>query len=169
MNCFKYDETMDETELPNKVEELLEWMRTDEYWVQRGGNGPMFDEGGELMRKYLDYMDRRGEERTNALIVPYNLICRANSAKPKLIDRTTTGCVSVVMMSGREIPIRLEQNTDILSIKTEVAKAMFENHKIKTPRITLLNGTELVDNDSRLIITDDTILTVVINTPKHRK
>ncbi len=40
MNSFKYEETMEESEITQKVKELLRYMRTDEYWLKRGGNGP---------------------------------------------------------------------------------------------------------------------------------
>ena len=52
MKTFKYEIGMTEEEMTEKVKEMLAYMRTDEYWLKRGGNSPYFLEKGELMRKY---------------------------------------------------------------------------------------------------------------------
>ena len=57
MKAFKYEIGMTEEELTERVREMIAYMRTDEYWLKRGGNGPYFLEGGELMRKYLETTD----------------------------------------------------------------------------------------------------------------
>ena len=67
MNSFKYDETMEESEITQKVKELLRYMRTDEYWLERGGNGPYHDEGGELMSAYLALKDSKKHSKKRNL------------------------------------------------------------------------------------------------------
>ena len=46
MKVFTYEIGMTEEVILEKVREMIEYMRTDEYWLERGGNGPYFDEGG---------------------------------------------------------------------------------------------------------------------------
>ncbi len=71
MNSFKYDETVEESEITQKVKELLRYMRTDECWLKRGGDGPHHDEGGELMSAYLALKDSKNIPRSETLIIDF--------------------------------------------------------------------------------------------------
>ena len=66
MKYFTYEIGMTEEVLTEKVREMIEYMRTDEYWLERGGNGPFFDEGGELLRKYLETTDWKKRKKRNS-------------------------------------------------------------------------------------------------------
>ena len=107
MNSFKYDETMEESEITQKVKELLRYMRTDECWLNRGGNGPYHDEGGELISAYLALKDSKNIPRNETLIIDYNMTINSNLAKPYIQNRTTTNKVQVVMLSGKSFDIPL--------------------------------------------------------------
>ena len=60
MRSFAYTVGMTEEEITEKVKGMITYMNTDEYWLERGGNGLYWDEGGELMKEYLRIMDERG-------------------------------------------------------------------------------------------------------------
>ena len=85
MKAFKYEIGMTEEELTERVREMIAYMRTDEYWLERGGNGPYFIEGGELIRKYLETTDWKKTERKDTLIVPYNRVLQMNMFRPELV------------------------------------------------------------------------------------
>ena len=40
MKSCKYEIGMTEEDMTEKVQEMIGYMRTDEYWLERGGNGP---------------------------------------------------------------------------------------------------------------------------------
>ena len=169
MNSYKYEETMEETEITQKVKELLRYMRTDEYWLERGGNGPYHDEGGELMSAYLALKDSKNIPRNETLIIDFNMIQNSNLAKPYIQNRTTTNKVQVVMLSGKSFDIPLDNVYSVIDLKSEVINRMFEHCK-KPKRIfnllELVNGTTILQNygtDGRIIITDETIITAVIS------
>ena len=42
MKAFKYEIGMTEEEVEERVREMIAYMRTDEYWLKRGGNSPYF-------------------------------------------------------------------------------------------------------------------------------
>ena len=63
MQTFKYEVGMTKAEMQERITDLLEHMQTDEFWLARGGNGPYFLEGNELLRKYLDMTDAKKIER----------------------------------------------------------------------------------------------------------
>ncbi len=168
MNSFKYEENMTETEITRKVKELLKYMRTDEYWLQRGGNGPFHDEGKELIEAYLALKDSKNIPRSKTLIIDYNMIINSNLAKPYIQNRTTTNKVEVVMLSGKSFDIPLDNVYSVIDLKSEVIIRMFEHCKKPKSNFRLLelvNGTTILQNygtDGRIIITDETIITAVI-------
>ena len=103
MKTFKYEIGMTEEELTERVREMIAYMRTDEYWLERGGNGPYFLEGGELIRKYLDTTDWKKKERKDTLIVPYNRVLQINMFRSDLVNKTKEKqTVTMTMMSGNE-------------------------------------------------------------------
>ena len=57
LKTFKYEIGMTEEEMTERVLEMIAYMRTDEYWLERSGNSPYYLEGGELMQKYLETTD----------------------------------------------------------------------------------------------------------------
>jgi hypothetical protein len=165
MNSFKYEETMEESEITQKVKELLRYMRTDEYWLERGGNGPYHDEGGELISAYLALKDSKNIPRSETLIIDFNMIQNSNLAKPYIQNRTTTNKVEVVMLSGKSFEIPLENVRSVLDLKSEVVIRVFEHCKRPKSKFHLLqivNDTTILENYGRAIITDETILTAVI-------
>ena len=100
-------------------------MRTDEYWLERGGNGPYFLEGGELLRKYLETTDWKKKERKETLIVPYNRVLQMNMFRPVFVNRTTEKqTVSVTMMSGKEFEISLEHIVSYADLVSEAWKVL---------------------------------------------
>ena len=125
MKSFKYEETMTESEITQKVKELLRYMRTDEYWLNRGGNGPYHDEGGELISAYLALKDSKNSPRSETLIIDFNMIQNSNLAKPYVQNRTTTNKVEVVMLSGKSFEIPLENVRSIIDLKSEIIIRVF--------------------------------------------
>ena len=100
-------------------------MKTDECWLERGGNGPYWAEGCELMQVYLDIMDAKGAKRKDTLIVPYNKAIKANLGRPYIINGTTTDTVKLVMMSGAEFEVSLnnvESYADLMSNAVKLVK-----------------------------------------------
>ena len=120
MNSFKYEENMTETEITQKVKELLRYVRTDEYWLERGGNGPYHDEGGELMSAYLALQDSKNIPRNETLIIDFNMIQNSNLAKPYIQNRTTTNKVGIVMLSGKSFEVPLENVRSVLDLKAKL-------------------------------------------------
>ena len=55
MKAFEYEIGVTEEEMTEKVREMITYMKTDEFWLEHGGNAPYFVEGGELLRKYECY------------------------------------------------------------------------------------------------------------------
>ena len=140
-------------------------MRTDEYWLERGGNGPYHDEGGELMDAYLALQDSKNIPRSETLIIDFNMIQNSNLAKPYIQNRTTTNKVEVVMLSGKSFEIPLANIRSVIDLKSEVVIRIFEHCKKpkgKLHQLQLVNNTTILDNYGRAIITDDTILTAII-------
>ena len=122
MKYFKYEIGMTEEVLSEKVREMIEYMRTDEYWLERGGNGPYFDEGGELMKTYLDTTDWGRTQRKETLIVPYNRVLQMNMFRPVFVNRTEKATVSLTMMSGKEVEINLEHIVSYADLVNEARK-----------------------------------------------
>ena len=118
MNSFKYEENMTESEITQKVKELLRYMRTDEYWLNRGGNGPYHDEGGELISAYLALKDSKNIPRSETLIIDFNMIQNSNLAKPYTQNRTTASKVEAVMLSGKSFEIPFENVRSVIDLKS---------------------------------------------------
>ena len=91
MRTFNYVIGMTEEQITEKVKEMITHMKTDEFWLGHGGNGPNWNEGGELMKEYLKRNDEKGVERKDSLIVPYNKVIRSNMWRPCVQNRTKQG------------------------------------------------------------------------------
>ena len=155
---------MTEEEMTDKVQEMIAYMRTDEYWLERGGNGPYFLEGGELMRKYLETTDWKKTERKETLIGPYNRVLQMNMFRPEMVNRTTEKrTVSMTMMSGKEFEVSLEHIATYADLVSEAWKELTPKKGI---RISIDGERVLSSSNPRLIITDDTVLTVVLSKSK---
>ena len=165
MRNFTYEIGMTEEVVTEKVREMIEYMRTDEYWLERGGNGPYFLEGGELLRKYLETTDWKKKERKDTLIVPYNRVLQMNMFRPVFVNRATgKQTVSMNMMSGKEFEISLEHITTYADLVSEAWKVLRPKKSI---RISIVDGERVLSSSNpRLIITDDTVLTVVLSKSK---
>ena len=139
-------------------------MKTDEYWLHRGGNSPYFLEGNELMRKYLDMTDAKKIERKHTLIVPFNRVLWVNMSRPDLVDWREKRTITMTMMSGRELEIDLEHVVSYSDLVSAVYKILKPKKGI---RITILEGERaLSSGNPRLILTDETELTVVLSKSK---
>ena len=165
MKSFKYEIGMTEEEMTEKVKEMIAYMRTDEYWLERGGNGPYFLEGGELMRKYLETTDWKKTERKETLIGPYNRVLQMNMFRPDMVNRTIEKqTVSMIMMSGKEFEVSLEHIATYADLVSEAWKELTPKKGI---RISIIDGERVLSSSNpRLIITDDTVLTVVLSKSK---
>ena len=143
MKVFTYEIGMTDAEMTAKVEEMIEYMKTDEYWLHRGGNSPYFLEGNELMQKYLAMTDKKKIERRDTLIVPFNQVLYINMSMPDLVDRREKRTLKMSMMSGRELEIDLEH---VVSYSDLVSEA----HRILKPkkgtRITILEGERVLSS-----------------------
>ena len=164
MKAFTYEIGMTDEEMTLKVEELIEYMKTDEYWLHRGGNGPYFLEGNELMAKYLAMTDEKKIHRRDTLIVPFNRVLWVNMSRPDFVNWSEKRTMKMTMMSGRELEIDLEH---VVSYADVVSDA----HRILKPkkgtRITILEGERVLSSGNpRLILTDETELTVVLSKSK---
>ena len=164
MKLFTYEIGMTEEVLSEKVREMIEYMRTDEYWLERGGNGPYFDEGGELMKKYLDTTDWRRTQRKETLIVPYNRVLQMNMFRPVFVNRPAKPTVSLTMMSGKEVEINLEHIVSYADLVNEARKVCKITKNIK---VSIVDGERVLSSSNpRLIITDETVLTLVLSKRK---
>ena len=165
MKAFKYEIGMTEEELRERVREMIAYMRTDEYWLKRGGNAPYFLEGGELMQKYLETTDWKKTERKETLIVPYKRVLQMNMFRPDMANKTKEKqTVSMVMMSGKEFEVSLEHIAAYADLVSEVWKELTPKKGI---RISIIDGERVLSSSNpRLIITDDTVLTVVLSKSK---
>ena len=165
MKAFEYEIGMTEEELTERIREMIAYMRTDEYWLERGGNGPYFLEGGELMRKYLETTDWRMTQRKETLIVPYNRVLQMNMFRPDMVNRTIEKrTVSMTMMSGKEFEVSLEHIATYADLVSEAWKELTPKKGI---RISIIDGERVLSSSNpRLIITDDTVLTVVLSKGK---
>ena len=161
MKWFTYEIGMTEEVLSEKVREMIEYMRTDEYWLERGGNGPYFDEGGELMEKYLDTTDWRRTQRKETLIAPYNRVLQMNMFRPVFVNRTEKQTVPLTMMSGKEFEINLEHIVSYADLVSEARKVCKITKNIK---VSIVDGERVLSSSNpRLIITDETVLTLVLS------
>lgn len=77
-NTFKYENNMKLDVITQKVQEMIEWMKTDDYFKTHGGNSPNWNEGGELMTVYLKTNDKLGVKREDTLVIPYNKVLMNN-------------------------------------------------------------------------------------------
>ena len=162
MESFKYEIGMTEEGITEKVKEMITHMKTDEFWLEHGGKAPYFVEGGELMSKYLEITDSKNIERRDTLIVPYNRVLIANMSRPYIenrkIDKRT---VKMVMMSGREFEVSLAYVETYADIISAVFQVLTPNKGI---RISIVDGERVLSSSRpRLILTDDSLLTVVLS------
>ena len=165
MKAFKYEIGMAEEEMTENVKEMIAYMRTDDYWLKRGGNCPYFLEGGELMQKYLELTDGKNIERRDTLIVPYNRVLQMNMFRPDLVNKTKEKqTVTVIMMSGKEFEVSLEHVATYADLVSEAWKELTPKKGI---RISIVDGERVLSSSNpRLIITDDIVLTVVLSKRK---
>ena len=127
---------------------------------RRCGNGLFWDEGGELINVYREMMDKKGAERKDTLIVPYNKVINADLGRPYLVNRTLTkNSVKMVMMSGREFEVSLAYVETYADIISAVFQFLTPERGIRT---SILDGERVLSSSRpRLILTDDSLLTSV--------
>jgi hypothetical protein len=73
MSRFRYIKGMTHEEMTVKMKELIEYVKTDEYWINYGLNYPNWKEGGELIKMYLNESDKLNILRNKTLIVEFNI------------------------------------------------------------------------------------------------
>ena len=179
----------DLTLVTQKVEELLSWMETDEYWVK---HGECSDEHMVLMNRYIILLDGLGIRRHNKLVVKYDEIRDRNRFRKNVMNNTTHNKVNVVMMNGYEFKVDIDMAFDVCTIKinielhfynklrnefiekygnnprdAEYEKLMVEElykplNKYANRCIKLLHDENILCNHNRIIITDDTVLTMFV-------
>ena len=101
MSRFQYIKGMTMEEMTVKIKELIEYMKTDDYWIKYGSNYPIWSDGHELVKMYLKETDKLNKDRKDTLIVELNITKNKNCG-PNIKDRTTTHKVKVVKMNGEE-------------------------------------------------------------------
>ena len=117
------------------------------------------------MQKYLETTDWKKTERKETLIGPYNRVLQMNMFRPDMANRTKEKqTVSMTMMSGREFEVSLEHIATYADLVSEVWKELTPKKGI---RISIIDGERVLSSSNpRLIITDDTVLTVVLSKSK---
>ena len=128
---------MTDEEMTVKVGEMIEYMKTDEYWLHRGGNSPYFHDGNELMQKYLAMTDGKKIHRRDTLIVPFSQVLYINMSRPDLVDWREKRTITMTMMSGRELEIELEHVVSYSDLVSEAYKILRPK---KGTRISILEG-----------------------------
>ena len=157
INCDTY--TLKETEAVMK--EFLEYMRSDAYWLRYGGSFPYFEDGMELISRYRVLLDECEINVCDSLIVDYELQLQLNSSKPDVQDRTTTHILPIALLSRARVEITLQDVTTFNDIRKRL-RIELKRRGIRFSRhINFIHGTETMEWDARLIITDDTVLNVV--------
>ena len=158
-----YREGMTVEEMECVMKELTAVMATDEYWLEYGGNAPNYDpQGNSLIVEYLKETDRLGIPRNQTMIVAWNKQLRKNIARRYILNRTTTNVLTVLMMSGREILVPL----DSISSLGDVMEHISDEISIDYDAVNLYEGTRELNWHTRLIVTDDTVLTLVVQDPE---
>ncbi len=117
------------------------------------------------MRKYLDMTDSKDIERKCTLIVVYNRVLYVNMLRPYMVDRTTEKrTVTMNMMSGKEFEVSLEHIVTYADLVSAAFKVLTPKKGI---RISILDGERILSSSNpRLILTDDTALTVILSKDK---
>ena len=161
MDKFIYVVGMTEEEMTERVSEMIAYMRTDEYWIERGDSSPDYTEGSWLMKEYLKMTDNKLVERKDTLIVSYNKALQIHTFRRDLENRTKKRTITMTMMSGKEFEISLERITTYADLASAVFKELTPK---KGTIISIVDGGRVLSSfNPRLIITDDTALSVVLS------
>ena len=117
------------------------------------------------MRKYSETTDWKNIERRDTLIVPFNRIPQMNMFRPYIANRTIDKrTVKMVMMSGREFEVSLAYVETYADIISAVFQFLTPERGI---RISILDGERVLSSSRpRLILTDDSLLTVILSKDK---
>ena len=92
--------------------------------------------------------------------MPYNKAIKANLGRPYIINGTTTDTVKLVMMSGAEFEVSLKNVESYHDLVREVVKLLKPK---KGTIISVIDGERVLSsNNPRVILTDDSLLTLVI-------
>ncbi len=147
-------------EAAEKLTELIERMKTDEYWLEYGGDSLKKDVGYQLLSAHYLKSDDQGKEANDILRSEFLKTAFANTSKPYIINRTTTNTVKAVLMSGAEYEVSLENVETLNHLTSSVVKAM-KPKKVKA--IRLIDGERVLESSNpRAILTDDSVLTIVV-------
>ena len=103
---------------------LIAYMKTDEYWLEHGGDCPKNHEGAQLLLTHCRLTEDKGIEANKTLQREYIATIFANMSKPYIINRTTTNTVKAIMMSGVEDEVSLENVETLNHLTTSVVKTM---------------------------------------------
>ncbi len=147
-------------EAAEKLTALIERMKTDEYWLEYGGDSLTKDEGYQLLSVHYLKSDDEGKEANCALCSEFLKSIFANMFKPHIINRTTTNTVKAVLMSGAEYEVSLDNVETLNHLTTSVVKAMLPK---KVEAVRLIDGERVLESSNpRAILTDETVLTIVV-------
>ena len=158
MKSFKYEVGMTKAEMVERITELLDHMQTDEFWLERGGGTPNKFEGNQLVWKYEELIGVEGR-RGDPLWNQFWTVISNNGCKLDVINRTTTNTVKVSMMSGAEFDVSLK---NVESINDLMRQAHWPNNAPDDKELGLVDGARVLEMHTRVILTDDSLLTVVI-------
>ena len=159
-NDFKYYEGMTFEEMEDKLLSIIECMKTDEYWLNYGHDEPPVELTNNILEHYLEMTDDMNIPRHKTLKEAWWYHLKCNLAKGGVCDRTTNATVKVVMLSGREFifcitPYLLHIDDLIMQLPPDLVYTR--------GGLTLLDGERILHWSSRIIITDETELTLIIS------
>ena len=164
-NEFKYYEGMTFKEMEDKILSIIEYMKTDEYWLKYGHDEPPVELTNNILEHYLEMTDDMNIPRHKTLKEAWWYQLKCNLAKGRVINRTTTDTVKVVMLSGREIIFSIAPYLlHIDDIFWQLPPDLEDTHG---DDLTLLDGERILHWSSRIIVTDETELTLIIGPREH--
>ena len=163
LSNFLYREGMTVEEMECVMEELTAVMATGEYWLEYGGDATNYDpQGNSLIVEYLNETDRLGIPRNQTMIVAWNKQLRKNLARRYILNRTTTHVLKVLMMSGREILVPFDSITSLGDVMEHISDEISVDYDC----VNLYEQTRELSWHTRLIVTDDTVITLVVQEPE---
>ena len=161
MNNFEYVEGMTIEELTGKVHELIDYVATDEYWLEFGCGVPSWDKGCGIYVKYTEEMIKRGAKKSETLSEKFNKAQHINMSRPYIINRTTNNKTKILLMSGAEYEIPINNAETFRDLIYEVIKVLRLKNNVS---VNIVDGDRVISSKCpRIIITDETVLAIVLS------
>ncbi len=111
-----------------------------------------------MVWKYVELIGVEGR-RGDPLWSQCWTVVNNNACKLDVINRTTTSTVKVSMMSGAEFDVSPK---NVESIKDLMRQAHWLTNATDDKEIGIIDGARVLEMNTRVILTDDSLLTVVI-------